>query len=124
VHERALRPAVHPGIRRPPELGEHPVGAVDQPQPGHRPRQRGHLVGDAGVLEHPEHLVVEVHRPREAVRRAVPFEHQHLESVPGEEQRRRQPDRPGADHDDGLGGHRPSVLERGAGPPPGRANGG
>jgi hypothetical protein len=38
----------------------------------------------------------------------VPFQHEHLDAAAGEQQRRRQPDRPGADDDDLV--HAPSLT--------------
>ena len=121
VHEHALRPPVEPGGGVAAELGQHRPAGVDQAQAGQGAGQRGELVGDAGVLQDAEHLVVQVHRPRQVVGRPVALQHQHGQATAREQQRRRQPHRPGADHDNGLAGHagqcRPRPSSAASGPP-------
>ena len=102
-------------VRVPAELGQHPVPAVEQPQPGHRAGAREDVVGDTRRLEHPEDLVVQVHRARQRIGLVVLLQDQHLEAAPGEQQRRREPDGPSADHDHGGAGHRASVARVAAG---------
>ena len=94
------------------ELGQHAMGAVEQPQPRQRSAPREHLVGHPGRLQHPEHLVVQVHGPGQGIGLGVLLDDEHLEPSPGEEQRRRQADRSRAHDDDGGLGHPASVTER------------
>jgi hypothetical protein len=110
---RRLRPAVRSGRRRAGELGEHPVAPVEQPQPPHRAADREEALGDAGVGERAQGLVVQVHRAGLSVGRGLPFQHQHPQPAPGEQQRRRQPHRPGADDDHGDSRHGGTLAARG-----------
>jgi hypothetical protein len=93
---RALRPAVLP--RAAAELDQHPAVAVHQPQTRHRAADRGEVVGDAGGLQHPQALVVQVHRPGLRVDVDVPVEHQDVDAPAGQQQGRGHADRAGA-HD-------------------------
>jgi hypothetical protein len=53
-----------------------------------------------------------VHRAGQRIRLAVPLEHPNPEATAGEQQRRRQPHGPGADHDHGDAGHTVSLADR------------
>ena len=107
VHQRALRPAVQPGVGVPAELGEHPVPPVEQPEPGDRAGAREQRLGDPGVLEHAEDLVVQVHGAGQRIGLGVPLEDEDVEPPAGEQQRGGQAHGPGADHDHRTARHRP-----------------
>ncbi len=65
------------------------------------------------VGERAQGLVVQVHRAGLSVGRGLPFQHQHPQPAPGEQQRRRQPHRPGADDDHGDSRHGGTLAARG-----------
>ena len=74
VEHVGLRDAVHAG-GRPAELGHDLMPGVEQPQAAARPGAGQELLADARPAQRAGHLVVQVHRPRQRVRRGVPFQH-------------------------------------------------
>ena len=64
VEHASQRVAVGAVLGAAGELGHHSPSSVDQPHARHRPGVRRELLVDADGLQYPEHLVVEVHRPR------------------------------------------------------------
>jgi hypothetical protein len=101
---------VRPGTRRPGELGQGAQSRVEQPEPDDRQGLRHDVVGDADLLQHPQHLAVEVDGARQAVRARLPLEHRDGEAAPGEQEGGRQPDGTRAD-DDHRRTHGPSLRE-------------
>ena len=116
VHQRALWPPVHPGRRVARELGEHPVGAVQQAEARHRPAARRDRVGDARVLEDAEDLVVQVDGAGQRIGGAVLLEHEDVEPPVGQQEGGGQADRAGPHHDHGRVGHALSVADAGGRP--------
>ena len=107
VEHVRLRMAVHLSGRIAGELGEHPPPGVDQLHAGVRPGDGLDAVGDAEVGEDAEHLVVEVHRPRQGIDLGPAVQHEALDAALGEQDGGSRPGRAGADDDcRDVGGHR------------------
>ena len=94
------------GARAPVERCEGPQSRVEQPQPGGGPADPGEAVGDPGELQHPNALVVEVHRTGERPGPWLAFEHHRGDAVAGQQQRGGEPDRAGTDNNDRIGDDR------------------
>ena len=89
--------------RGPAELGHDLMPGVQQTQAAAGPGPDQELRADPGPGQRPDHLVVQVHRPRQRVRLGMPFEHDHADPGVGQEQRCGGADRAGAYDDDRPG---------------------
>ena len=113
VHERALRPAVEPRVGPPARTRRAPgarrPAAAARPSAGcaPAPRRRRRPPAGPGTPRRPGAPPGAADRARACFSRTTTSSPR-----PGEQQGRRQPDRPGADDDDGVRGHRASVAER------------
>ena len=105
VEHVGLRVAVHACLLS-AEFGHHLVLGVEQAQPAAWPGAGQEALADAGPVQDPGHLVVQVHRAGQRMRLEVAFQQGDGDAGVGEQQGGGGTDRPGADHDDGLGGAR------------------
>ena len=84
------------------EVHTTPTGSVTvvAAQPAGRPADRRELRPDPGLVQDPEHLVVDVHGAGQGIDLRVPFDHGDPQPAPAEQHRQAEPGRAATDHDD------------------------